>query len=400
MAHKSGKQFDIIIAGAGPAGLSFARALAKTDLQIGLIEKSPEKILANPPEDGRDIALTHSSETIMKDLGMWAHIPGSAIGMIRHAQVLNGNSPYSLHFDHRDTGQEYLGHIIPNHLIRKSAYDALNGYENVQIICNSEVTSVETRSNKASVTINEDQVLACKLVIAADSRFSSTRRKMGIAASMLDFGRVVIVCEMQHEFPHKETAYECFHYDRTLAVLPLPGNNSSIVLTLSAEQSEDVLKMDTEAFNKDIAQRFDHRLGAMRLTSRLYPYPLVAVYAKQFIATRFALIGDAAVGMHPVTAHGFNLGLSGANTLAHEIKLALSHGQDIGSVSTLEPYQTKHHRLSWPLYMGTNALVRLYTNDHMPARILRQAMLHIGNALPPVKRAIMDQLTRTEISAP
>jgi len=137
---------------------------------------------------------------------------------------------------------------------------------------------------------------------------------MGIAASMLDFGRVVIVCQMQHELPHNDTAYECFHYDKTLAVLPLPGNNSSIVLTLSAEHSQDVLKMDAETFNEDITRRFDHRFGAMKLTSKRHPYPLVAVYAKQFVTTRFALIGDAAVGMHPVTAHGFNLGLSGANT--------------------------------------------------------------------------------------
>ena len=56
MAHKSGKQFDIIIAGAGPAGLSFARALAKTDLQIGLIEKSPEKFW---PTHLKMVAISH-----------------------------------------------------------------------------------------------------------------------------------------------------------------------------------------------------------------------------------------------------------------------------------------------------------------------------------------------------
>ncbi len=390
--------YDIVIAGAGPAGLSFARALATSGLNIAVIEKSPHHILANPPQDGRDIALTHSSETIMKELDIWAQIPDTSIGIIRHAQVLNGNSPYSLHFDHQDTDKDYLGHIIANDVIRKATYDALSDFDNVEIICETEVTSVDTCATGASVTLSDDRVLDCSLVIAADSRFSTTRRKMGIAASMLDFGRVVIVCQMQHDLPHNDTAYECFHYDRTLAVLPLPGDNSSIVLTLSAEHCEEVLKMEPETFNQDIARRFDHRLGPMKLTSKRHPYPLVAVYAKQFTATRFALIGDAAVGMHPVTAHGFNLGLSGANTLAQEIRCALAHGEDIASFSVLEAYQSKHRRLSRPLYVGTNALVRLYTNDHLPARILRQAMLHLGNALPPVKRAIMDQLTKTEPS--
>ncbi len=394
----SNNHYDIVIAGAGPAGLSCARALAASDLEIAVIEKSPKHILSNPPEDGRDIALTHSSETIMKELNIWAQIPKPAIGIIRQAKVLNGDSPYCLQFDHQDTDKNYLGHIIANHVIRKAAYDALSGFDNVHIICETEVTAVDTGANVASVTLSDDRVLECSLVIAADSRFSSTRRKMGIAASMLDFGRVVIVCQMQHELRHNETAYECFHYDRTLAVLPLPGDNSSIVLTLSAEQSEDVLKMDPETFNRDIARRFENRLGAMHLTSKRHPYPLVAVYAKQFAAPRFALIGDAAVGMHPVTAHGFNLGLSGANTLAQEIKDALTHGEDFASARVLEAYQSKHRRLTRPLYVGTNALVRLYTNDHLPARVLRQAMLHLGNALPPVKRLIMDQLTKTETS--
>ncbi len=400
MDRDSNNKYDIVIAGAGPAGLSFARALATSGLQIVLIEKSPSRILKNPPEDGRDIALTHSSEAIMKDLDIWAHIPKTSIGTIRNAEVLNGNSPYSLHFDHRDTGKDYLGRIIPNHLIRKAAFDALKDFDNITIITNTEVTSVDTGSNAASVTLSDGRVMECALVIAADSRFSSIRRKMGIGASMLDFGRVVIVCEMEHELDHKQIAYECFHYDRTLAILPLQDKKSSIVLTLSSDQSEEVLAMDEDAFNADIQHRFNNRLGAMKLITKRYPYPLVAVYAKQFVANRFALIGDAAVGMHPVTAHGYNLGLSGANTLAQEIKHALSNGEDIGSLSVLEPYQSKHRRLSLPLYLGTNALVHLYTKDHAPARFLRQAMLHLGNALPPVKRAIMDQLTKTELSAP
>ena len=48
----------------------------------------------------------------------------------------------------------------------------------------------------------------------------------------------------------------------------------------------------------------------MELVGKRYSYPMVTTYAKKFISDRFALIGDAAVGMHPVTAHGFNLGLN------------------------------------------------------------------------------------------
>jgi 2-polyprenyl-6-methoxyphenol hydroxylase-like FAD-dependent oxidoreductase len=97
--------------------------------------------------------------------------------------------------------------------------------------------------------------------------------------------------------------------------------------------------------------------------------------------------------MHPVTAHGFNLGLRGQDTLAKEIKSALMRGVDIGSSAVLENYQSKHRRVTHPLYLATNGIVRLYTNDILPAKLLRKIMLRLGNNVWPIKRVILNQLT-------
>ena len=51
-------KFDIIIIGAGPAGLGLACALAKTNLKIAIIEKLPRNSFSNPRYDGREIALS------------------------------------------------------------------------------------------------------------------------------------------------------------------------------------------------------------------------------------------------------------------------------------------------------------------------------------------------------
>jgi ubiquinone biosynthesis UbiH/UbiF/VisC/COQ6 family hydroxylase len=198
---------------------------------------------------------------------------------------------------------------------------------------------------------------------------------------------------MEHERPHDGVAFECFHYGRTLAVLPMPGEISSVVITAPTNLAAEIMEMSDAVFNDDVARRFDHRLGKMNHVGNRYAYPLVAVHADRFVATRFALIGDAAVGMHPVTAHGFNLGLSGQHTLAREISSARSNDRDIGSPSVLRRYESAHMRITRPMYYGTNGIVRLFTNDVLLAKALRKVVLRVGNDFPFVRRFITSRLT-------
>ena len=396
-AEQSAEHHDIVIIGAGPAGLAFARALADTGLDMVLVERQPLEVLQDPPNDGRDIALTHTSEALMKALGLWTHIPPGEIGTIRDARVVDGTDPYALHFAAHETGADYLGRIVPNHLIRKAAYEAVKNAPNVSLLTGRSVTGVETDARAGHVTLDDGTLLTASLVIAADSRMSENRRRMGIAAQMKDFGRVVIVTEMSHELAHDDIATECFHYDRTLAILPLAGLKSSVVVTLPADRAETVLASDPEDFARDIEERFEHRLGRMALCAERHAYPLVGVIADRFVANRFALVGDAAVGMHPVTAHGWNLGLSGAALLASEIRAARARGEDIGAMGGLAAYERQHRRKVLPLYHGTNALVRLFTDSSGPARMMRSAALRLGNVLTPVKRQIEKQLTEMQI---
>ncbi len=131
----------------------------------------------------------------------------------------------------------------------------------------------------------------------------------------------------------------------------------------------------------------------MELSGKRHAYPLAAVYADRFCSRNFALIGDAAVGMHPVTAHGFNFGLSGVETLASKLGTAVRAGLNIGSVSVLESYEREHRSATYPLYIATNALVRLYTDARAPARISRSLILQIGDRLSPLKDFMLRKLT-------
>ena len=125
---------DILIIGAGPAGLSFARSLKDSGLNAVVIEKAPLEALRDPRPDGREIALTHLSVKLMKDLGAWPHIPDDIIAPIREAKVLNGNSPYYLDFDLDNVDADALGYLVPNHWIRRAFFNEAETLDNVELI--------------------------------------------------------------------------------------------------------------------------------------------------------------------------------------------------------------------------------------------------------------------------
>ena len=384
--------FDIVVVGAGPVGIAFACGFADTNIKIAIIDKLPNAVISNPKIDGREIALTHQSVDILKKLDVWQHFSKKSMAIIKEARILDGDSRYFLNFNHQEIQKENLGYLIPNHLIRKNLYIRLKKLSNVTLIDKTECISINTYGQYSSIALSNGKKIKTTLVVAADSRFSKIRSKMGIPAFVRDFNKDMIVCRMEHEKPHKNIAYEFFRYDQTQASLPYIKNQSGIITTASKDFTASLMAMDKKKFNKEMEKSFNNFFGKMKLIGKRYSYPMITTYTKRFVTDRFAVIGDAAVGMHPVTAHGFNLGLKGLDILIDEIKGAIKNGTDIGSTITLKNYQTKLHFAAGPVYLATNSIVNLYTSTILPAKLTRQFLLRFVNTVKPAKQAFLNML--------
>lgn len=386
---------DVLIAGAGPAGLALAAALGDAGFAVQLLEQQPRAAIDDPADDGREIALTHRAQRVMQALGLWSRLPADEISLLREARVLNGDArTASLRFATGDARAGNLGWLVPNRLIRRAALAAALDRPTVRLACDARVTALARDADAAAVTLADGTVLRAPLVVAADSRLSLTRRLAGIGAQMHDFGRSVIVAPVAHTIAHQGVAWECFRYGNTLALLPMTGERSSAVVTVGSDAAQRWLEMSDDEFAAAIQAQAGERLGEVRSAGPRHVYPLVGVYAHRFVAPRFALVGDAAVGMHPVTAHGWNFGVYGVEVLARVLKAARAAGRDLGALAVLEPYESEHRRTTLPVYLGTNAIVSLFTDERAPAKLARRAVLALAERAPGLSGLIKAGITR------
>lgn len=385
---------DIAIVGGGPIGLSLARAVSGQGLSVAVLDPQSGPALAEPAFDGREIALTHASRRWLSELGVWQQLDADEISPLRHAHVSTGGSRSALEVTARDGGQRELGWLVPNHLIRRAAYRVASGCADVTLLSGVAAEAVQGDRDGVEVVMSDQRRLRARLMIAADSRFSRTRRLLGIGARSRDFGKTMLVCRVEHDRPHDHIARECFGLGQTLALLPLNGQRSSVVLTLPPPQVGALMALDDDAFCAELTRRSEERLGVLRRPGSRHAYPLVGVYADRFIGHRAALAGDAAVGMHPVTAHGFNLGLLGIERLASEVSGAYRRTGDPADPAALARYEFHHRLASRPLYLATGLVVSVYTDDRGPARLLRGAALRLVQAVTPFRRALASRLTQ------
>jgi ubiquinone biosynthesis UbiH/UbiF/VisC/COQ6 family hydroxylase len=387
-------RYDVVVVGGGPAGLALALALYPLQLKVAVIDQQEEAALANPAPDGREIALTHASRAILSELGAWRHIPGQMVSPLRDAQVFDGPSLLALRFRAADAGKETIGQLVPNHSIRQALYREVRAKQAAALITGARVVDLVRTHEGVFVTLADGRQIVGTLLVAADTRFSQVRDRLGIAASRVDFHRSMLLVRMTHDAPHGQIAWEWFGYrGQTLALLPLNHNISGIVVTLPHDEVARLMALPEDVLAKELTDRFARRLGRMRVVGPRFAYPLVAVYAHDFVTRQAALIGDAAVGMHPVTAHGFNFGLASAVRLARALRAALQAGEPLTAPRFLAAYEQAHRRATWPLYQATNLIATLYTRDGLPAKLVRRTALAAAQWFTPFKRAVLHQVT-------
>ena len=402
----AGDEVDVCVVGAGPVGGTLACLLAARGARVLVTDRAGLPPMEHPAFDGRAYAIAAGSRALLAEAGIWDALPSPA-GPIVDIRVSDGRpgrpaSRLHLHFDHLDavapgTDEEAtpFGWMVEARTLRMALNRRLAGADGIRVMAPADV-EVEREEDGATVRVSGGETIRARLIVAAEGRGSPLRSQAGITVTRVPYRQVGIVCAISHERPHHGTALEHFLPAGPFAQLPMApsetlGNISAIVWTERADVARRLQALDDAVFLREVGRRLGPHLGAIRTVGRRWFYPLSAMHAHRYWATRLALVGDAAHGIHPIAGQGLNLGFRDADALAGLVARALSDGDDPGEDRLLAAYQRARRPDNLLMMAATDGLDRLFSSANPVLTAARRIGIGAVDRMPRLKRTFMRQ---------
>ncbi len=384
---------EILIVGGGLNGPALALALARSGHRVTVIDALSEKIRKNAAFDGRAYALALASVRLLRAIGIWDQVSDRAQPMreikVSDGRAGEGPAPFFLHFDHAEIEEGPMGYMLEDRFLRRAFLEAMAAEPAITHLSGQAVVAQEITPAGCHVTLASGDRLSGVLLVGSDGRNSGTAQRAGIRRTGWGYGQTALVSAIEHDLPHDGVAHQFFMPPGPLAILPLPGNVSSIVWSETEDTAARFAALCDADFLQVLRPRFGDFLGNIRLRGKRFTYPLGLTLANSFIADRLALVGDAAHGMHPIAGQGLNAGLRDIGALAQVLDEAAQRGEDIGAPDVLARYQQWRRFDTATLALATDLTNKLFSNDNPLLRLGRDIGMGAINAMPGIRRGFI-----------
>ena len=389
---------DIVVAGGGFVGLALALALAGPEdeasgFSVTVLDAGAAR--GGGRADQRASAITAASRRMLMRLGAWGKLDRLAQPVaemvITDSRLDQAARVPFLVFQTEDGADDGMpaAWIVENAHLANSLGEAVARNRNIALRHGARVTGFEHDTAGVTVRAGRAGTVRARLLAAAAGAGAGLHRLAGIRGVAWDYDQWALVATIRLARDHDGKAVQHFLPAGPFAMLPLKQRRGSLVWTEGRQEARRLIALNEAAFVAELTRRLGRQFGNLALEGPRQGFPLTFFMARDFIAARFALAGDAAHRFHPLAGQGVNLGLKDAAALAETVIEAARIGLDIGSASVLERYRRWRRFDAAGLALATDGLNRVFSNDHDMARIARDVGLGLVERWPGLKRAFV-----------
>ncbi len=330
--------FDVAIVGAGAVGLAAATLLAQQYTRVALIDHTP----FTPWQAGDDYglrvsALNLASIELLTHIGVWRDIRAMRVCPYQSMHVWEQQAETLINFNCQDTTHPMLGVIVENQVLLTALNNKVDQCNNIKRFDRQGLQHLSAISDTAMLMeLAEGERLSAELVLGADGQQSMVRECIGASRVTTRYQQLGLVCTVNTEQDHQQTAWQCFTPVGPLALLPLDDHVCSVVWSVPEQQCQQLMALTEQEFNLELTQAFENKLGQLSVCSVRKSFPLQGAQASQYIDHRVVLLGDAAHVVHPLAGLGLNLGFADVH---HLFNLLQSSERPLGSRRVLRQYE-------------------------------------------------------------
>src|SRR5690606_7305943 len=293
---------DAVIVGGGLVGASLAIALDRIGLDVGLVEATPPGTLP-AVFDERNLSFAEATVNALQALGVMDRLRAPTGAITRIHASRRGDFGRVL-LAAADYGRESFGRVVVARDFGQALEARLGGLQRLTRYRPARFIGLgEGDGGARAVRIADDggeHELRARLLVAADGTRSGVRDALGIGADSHDYLQTLFVARLRAARAPDGTAYERLGADGPTALLPRGDRHYGLVHGVARGEADAVQALDDAAFLERIQHAFGWRAGRFVSVGTRSAYPAIRTVARETVAPRAALVGNAAQTLHPI----------------------------------------------------------------------------------------------------
>lgn len=373
--------FDILVAGAGPAGLAAACLFAAQGRRVAVVAPS-----GNAGYDPRTMALMQPQVRILERIGLWPAALREASEALRRLRMVDDTGSLlgapTLTFDPAEIGEQLFGWNIPLARLVPALAERAEALGVTRI--DAEADACRPAPGAIEVSAGSDRYIA-RLAIAADGRKSVLRDAASIRCERWTYEQSALATSFSHSGAHDGVSTEYHRGAGPCTTVPLPGNHSALVWLERPARIDDLMALDDNDLAAEIQIATHGELGRVSDIGPRRAFAMEGLSARSYAGSRTMLIGETAHVFPPIGAQGLNMSLRDAAAAAD----VTAGTADPGAADLLHEYDAARRRDIAPRQTIIHLMNRSLLAGLMPLESGRAIGLDVLANFGPLRRYVM-----------